>query len=189
MRVAISGTHCCGKSTLIDEFLLVHPEYKHEREPYAVFEEDYGELLAAEPSAEDFHRQLEFMVELSETYRSSDRVIFKRSPVDFLAYMLALEDLGRSGSDARLIEVSLGVVRDAVELLDLIVFLPLEGRSEVGEDEDPELRSAVNARLLGIFSEGDFNLFGSERPALLEAFGSTTQRLATLQTALKRDTS
>ena len=79
MRVAISGTHCCGKSTLIDEFLMVHPEYSHEREPYAVFEEDYGEMLAAEPSAEDFHRQLEFMVERLETYRSGDRVIFIRS--------------------------------------------------------------------------------------------------------------
>lgn len=27
MRVAISGTHCCGKSTLIDAFLLGHRDY------------------------------------------------------------------------------------------------------------------------------------------------------------------
>jgi hypothetical protein len=187
MRVAISGTHCCGKSTLIDELLRGHPEYNHEREPYAVFEEDYGEMLAAEPSAEDFHRQLEFMVERLETYRPGDRVIFERSPVDFLAYMLALDDLGRSGSDSRLIEVSLSEVRDAVQLLDLIVFLPLDERSVVAEEEDPELRSAVNTRLVGIFGERDFNLFGSERPALLEVFGSTAQRLRTLEAALKED--
>ena len=42
MRVAISGTHACGKSTLIDEFLLVHPEFTHEPEPYTVLDEDYG---------------------------------------------------------------------------------------------------------------------------------------------------
>ena len=40
MRVAISGTHCCGKSTLIDEFLSAHPDFAHEPEPYTVLQED-----------------------------------------------------------------------------------------------------------------------------------------------------
>ncbi|MEP7274548.1 MAG: hypothetical protein ABI882_23865, partial [Acidobacteriota bacterium] len=69
MRVAISGTHSCGKSTLVDEFLLVHPDFTHEPEPYTVLEEDYGEVFAAEPSPEDFFRQLEFNIDRLRSYQ------------------------------------------------------------------------------------------------------------------------
>src|ERR1700730_8160518 len=62
MRVAISGTHCSGKSSLINEFLLAHPDFAHEPEAYEALQEDYGQTFAADPSAEDFHRQLEYNV-------------------------------------------------------------------------------------------------------------------------------
>lgn len=87
MRVAVSGTHCCGKGTVIDEFLLTHPDYAHEPEPYAALEEDYSEVFAAEPSLDDFHRQFEFNVDRLRRYRPGERVIYERSPADFLAYM------------------------------------------------------------------------------------------------------
>ena len=55
MRVAISGTHGCGKSTLIDAFLLDHRDYLHEPEPYEALQDLYGEAFGAEPSSEDFY--------------------------------------------------------------------------------------------------------------------------------------
>ena len=33
MRIAVSGTHFIGKSTLIEDFIKQHPEYKCELEP------------------------------------------------------------------------------------------------------------------------------------------------------------
>jgi hypothetical protein len=72
MRVAISGTHGCGKSTLIDAFLLTHGEYVHEPEPYEALQEVYGEAFAAEPSAEDFYRQLEYLVGRLHEYPAGD---------------------------------------------------------------------------------------------------------------------
>lgn len=186
MRVAVSGTHCCGKSTLIAEFLTGHPEYKHEQEPYTLLVEDYGETLGAEPSADDFYRQLEFMVERLQVYSPGDRVIFERSPVDFVAYMLALDDLGRDKSGTRLVNDSLEMVHDAVQQLDTILFLPLSDNDGNYEDEDPALRKMVNERLVRIFCEAEFDLFTSERPpTVLEALGSTTQRLRTLEGALR----
>jgi hypothetical protein len=185
MRVAISGTHCSGKSTLIDEFLLTHPDFAHEPEPYTVLEEDYGEAFAAHPSPEDFYRQLEFNVDRLRRYRSGKRVIFERCPVDFLAYMLALDDLQRNNEPMELVETSLGIVTEAVKLLDLILFLPLDDVDHVGnamsDSEDPELRAAVNRRLEGIVSDDDFNLFAAHRPEVLEARDSTAQRLRTLE--------
>src|SRR5262245_35756139 len=126
MRIAISGTHCTGKSTLIDKFLLAHPDFVHESEPYLVLVEDYGEDFAAEPSADDFYRQLEFNLDRLRHYRSGEKVIYERSPVDFLAYLLALSDLRRDRQAVALVEQALGLVHEGIEFLDLIVFLPLD---------------------------------------------------------------
>lgn len=34
MRIAVSGTHFIGKSTLIEDFIEKYPNYKSEVEPY-----------------------------------------------------------------------------------------------------------------------------------------------------------
>ena len=184
MRVAVSGTHCCGKSTLIDEFLLAHPEYEHEPEPYVVLVEEYDAIFGAQPSTDDFCKQLEFMVTRLQDYRAGDRVIFERSPIDFIGYMLALEDLGRERTARKLVEQCLPIVRDALQRVDLIVFLPVGDDASVDKSEDPALRESVNERLVGIYREGDLDLLTSIRPIVLEASGSTPQRLRTLESAV-----
>ena len=40
MRVAVSGSHSVGKSTLIAAFLSRHPEYAHEPEAFEVLADD-----------------------------------------------------------------------------------------------------------------------------------------------------
>jgi hypothetical protein len=187
MRIAVSGTHCCGKSTLIEEFLLAHADYAHEPEPYIVLQEDYGEIFASEPSADDFYRQLEFNISRLRVYQASERVIYERCPVDFLAYLLALHDLRRDKEAMQLVNRSLGIVKDAIALLDLIVFLPLNDITGniMPDSEDQELRITVNDRLVGIFREDDFNFFTPRNPVVLEIEGATAQRLLKLESALK----
>ena len=113
-------------------------------------------------------------------------VIYERCPIDFLAYMLALGDLGRDKEASWLAERSLGMVKDAIGLLDLILFLPLDDidSSVISDSEDEELRIAVDSRLVGIFRDDDFDLFTSRRPVVLEATGHTAQRLLKLEVAL-----
>jgi hypothetical protein len=186
MRVAISGTHCCGKSTLVDAFLLDHGDYAHEPEAYEALQDVLGEAFAADPSADDFYRQLEYHAGRLRQYRGGDRVIFERCPADYLAYLLALGDLGRDTADAGLAEQAVGVVRDAVSRLDLVVFLPLDGGVGGAPDsEDPELRRAVDARLDDILLVDDFEIFQADQPAVVEAVGTTAQRLRTLEAALR----
>lgn len=146
--------------------------------------DEYGEAFGAEPSVDDFYRQLEFMVERLQDYGPQHQVIFERSPIDFVAYMLALGDLGRDRSKTRVVNDSLEMVHDAIEQLDLIVFLPLGDHEGTYEDEDSALREMVNERLMGIFREAELDLFTSVRPKVLEAIGSTTQRLRILESAL-----
>src|SRR5215211_3229445 len=91
MRIAVSGTHGTGKSTLIDEFLRAHPNFIHEPEPYTVMVEDLGEEFSAEPCVEDLYRQLEFNIDRLRQHAPGERVIYERCPLDFLAYIDALD--------------------------------------------------------------------------------------------------
>lgn len=171
MRIAVSGTHCTGKSTLIDEFLRAHPEFVHEPEPYTVLVEDLGEEFAAEPCVEDFHRQLEFNIDRLQQHAPGDRVIYERCPVDFLAYMDAL--------DSKSVEALLNPISDAMRNLDLILYLPLNDTAS--DSEYPKLRKAVDRRLSAIFRDDEFGVLSSCSATIVEARGSTVQRLRIIE--------
>jgi hypothetical protein len=187
MRVAVSGTHCSGKSTFIDHFLITHPDFTHEPEPYIVLQEDYGEVFAAELSADDFYRQLEFNIDRLRRYQPSERVIYERCPIDFIAYLLALSDLRIDKEASLLVERSLDTVKDGIELLDLIVFLPLDGMDSniMFGAEDQELRIAVDDWLVDILRGDDLNIFSFCRPMILEVRGSTEERLLQIESLLE----
>lgn len=61
MRIAISGTHFSGKSTLIATLLKQFPNFTSVEEPYVLLEEQ-GYEFSNPPSIEDFEQQLEFSV-------------------------------------------------------------------------------------------------------------------------------
>jgi len=185
MRIAVSGTHGVGKSTLIDEFLLAHPDFAHEAEAYEALQEEYGESFAAEPSAEDFYRQLEYSVGRLHQYGSGDRVILERCPVDYIAYMFALAELGRDRDAARVLENSFGIAQSAIALLDVVVFLPANDlHHEAPVSEDLELRSAVDTRLERILIDDDLGWFASSHPVVLMATGTTAKRLQTIESTV-----
>lgn len=169
MRIAVSGTHASGKTTLIEAFVARHPEYAFEPEPYAVLTEIHGDQFAHPPTVDDFQRQLAFQIETLERFGPGDNVIFERAPADFLAYMIAIGEC----------EDSADVVREAMAHFDLIVFLPLDARApiDVGMDEDLELRDAVDDVLRDI-------LLDDAGPLVIEARGSVKQRLVALESAL-----
>lgn len=168
MRIAVSGTHGVGKSTLIDEFLHQHPEFVHEPEPYTVMSEDLGEEFSAEPCVEDFRRQLEFNVDRLNQHTPKEDVIYERCPVDFLAYIQAL--------DPQSAETLLNEVSEAMQQLDLIVYLPLDETTSSGDF--PKLQRAVDRRLNKIFRENEYGII------VVEAEGQTDRRLRTLEKAI-----
>lgn len=181
----MSGTHCSGKSTLIDAFLRARPGYAHEPEPHEWLEA-HGEPFADEPDAAAFHRQLEVSVERLAGYPRGSRVVFERSPLDFLAYLLALEDLGRAGRDCELTATAIELVAAGLQHLELLVILPLD-ESTAGvapAAEDLELRSAMNDRLMEIIATDPYSLFDREGPRILEVRGTPAQRVAVLQRAV-----
>lgn len=167
MRIAVSGTHCVGKSTLIDEFLRVHSDYIHEPEPYTTLVEDLGEEFSAEPCVDDFLRQLEFSITLLAKHARGEKVIYERCPLDFLAYIEALEP--------DRVHDLLGPISTAVKNLDLIVYLPIETGLDYDIDaEYPKLRKAVDRRLNAILLDDEFGILSTP---VIQATGSTAQRV------------
>ncbi len=175
MRIAVSGTHSVGKSTLVDEFLRAHTDFAHEPEPYTVLVEDFGEEFAAEPCEEDFYRQLEFNVERLKQHGPGEHVIYERCPIDFLAYLAALK--------CQTIDTALTLVSEGTQHLDLIVYLPLDEDDDSDADY-PKLRKAVDRKLSAIFREAEFEVFSSTNAVAIEAKGSTAQRLRILEQAM-----
>jgi hypothetical protein len=173
MRIAVSGTHGVGKSTLIDEFLRTHPAFTHEPEPYTVMVEDFGEEFSDDPNVEDFRRQLEFNIDRLRQHAPVENVIYERCPMDFLAYIDALE----TGS----VEAWLAPVSQVMKNLDLIVYLPLD-TDQILESEYPKLQKAVDRRLSAMLLDDELGIISTR---IVEAKGSIPQRLCILEDAMQ----
>ena len=133
MRIAVSGAHRTGKTTLVDELARALPTYAAVDEPYYLLEEE-GHEFAEMPSLEDFELQLERSIEC--IVESEKDAIFDRCPADILAYLFTHDD-----ADGFDVEPWLSRVRRAMQQLDLIVFVPVENPDRV-------MVSAANERRL-----------------------------------------
>lgn len=147
MRIAFSGSHRVGKTTLVERIAERLPAYATVDEPYDLLEEDAYEF-ASPPSLEDFEAQL--VRSLAELGDAGSDLLFDRCPVDMLAYLLEHDDATAFEPD-----LWLDRIRDAVHTLDLVVFVPIEGvdRIALARHEDAEHRRAVNDRLRELLIE------------------------------------
>ncbi len=141
MRIAFSGAHRTGKSTLLEQVADSLSGYATVDEPYYLLEED-GYETPEVPSLEDFQAQLERSLQVLEA--GAPNVLFDRCPADILAYLETHEDSSEFEP-----EDWIDRVRDAMESLDLVLFVPVEARDRiaVAEPEERRLRRAVHDRL------------------------------------------
>lgn len=177
MRIAISGTHRSGKSTLVEALSDELPEYSTVEEPYYLLVEE-GYEFAEMPSVEDFELQLERSIAYLE--ERDENVIFDRCPADLVSYLL-------THSEAEEFDLKrwLPRVRKAMATLDLIVFLPVEERDRIvlPSSEDAELRLLVGEKLKEILLE---NPFGFDVD-VLEVTGAPRERVQRVMAYLRGD--
>lgn len=176
MRIVVSGTHASGKSTLISDFAIRHPDFTVLPDPFDLVDEAWDQ-----PSPTLFARQLRVTAQRLAPDEIVGNVIAERGPLDFLAYLLALHEVTGVPGSPELLERSAIVTAEALAHVDLLVVLPLNSADaiDVGADEDPELRSAMNDVLMDLVDDPD--LVGS-RLKVEEVVGSPTDRLHQLET-------
>lgn len=153
MRIAISGTHLTGKSTMIDALVDQLPGYVAVPEPYEILEEQ-GYDFAHPPTVEDYVVQLRQSLALHR--RSSRNIIFDRCPLDFVAYILA-----SPGSDRFDIEQWRAPILAALASLDLIVAIHIDPvHDPIGSIEDAAFRTAVDTELRDLLDSDSLDLCG-----------------------------
>ena len=166
MRIAISGAHRTGKTTLVEELSRALPTYGVVDEPYYLLA-DEGYEFPEMPSLEDFELQLERSIEC--ILESGEDQLFDRCPADVLAYLVSHQD-----ADGFDVDPWLPRVRRAMQWLDVLVFVPVEepDRVSVAEPEEDELRRRVDEELRDIVLEDRWS-FGLET---IEVRGSPRER-------------
>jgi len=176
MRIVVSGTHASGKSTLIADFVAAHPEFEVLDDPFESIDE-----VSDAPDAGAFFAQLRVAAARLHTLPPQAEVIAERGPLDFVAYLRALESLRRPGRSSDLRERGVQLAEASAGCVDLLVVLPLTARDRIGvpADEDPELREAMDEALLELIDDSD--LVGTAR--VVELTGSPAERLAGLEEA------
>ncbi len=176
MKIAVSGAHAVGKSTLIDVVAATLPGFVVLEEPYIGLLES-GYIFEDPPAAEDFEVQLERS--LAAVAGGGENLMFDRAPADFLAYLAVLR---RHEVDA--ISGYWNDVAAAMRDFDLIVYVPVErpDRIEVPRSEYPRLRKRVDEVLRRFLVENDLGV--TEK--VVEVGGSLTERGNQVATAIEQ---
>ena len=173
MRIGISGTHGTGKTTLVEALGARLPGHTPVDEPYFLLEEE-GYASAHPPAPEDYRAQLARGVRALAA--PAARAIFDRTPLDPLAYLLALgADIGAADAPA---------IRAALASLDLLVILPITPETERALPRAGlrRLRAAMNDALLDLVQDDPLDLCRGLRAITLD--GPLAGRVSAVLAAL-----
>lgn len=173
MRIAVSGTHFSGKSTLVTSLLKELPNYISVDEPYVLLEQE-GYECGDPPILEDFEQHFERSIAVIQ--ESQNNTIFDRCPLDCLAYALAVTEDSTFGETFD-IESWIQKMEDTIQRLDLIIFIPIEYRDRIPlpASEDLKLRVSVDEKLQEMIFEDSLAVLKTIK--VLEVTGSLQERV------------
>jgi hypothetical protein len=171
MRIAVSGTHLTGKSTLVEALGARMPDHRTVPEPYEMLLER-GYEFAHPPTAEDFVVQLKQSI--ASLRRRAPNMIFDRCPLDFVGYLAAT-----AGGECFDVEAWRMPIAAAMATLDLVVSVRIDpAHDPVGRVEDAAYRADVDAWLEEIVDDDSLDLHGEV--ALLPLDGPWERRVDTV---------
>ena len=194
MRIAISGSHSLGKSTVVRDWAAAHPSFHREEEPYrALGLHGPYEILFREASTR-LHNGIQMYYNISRIHRyasPSDHVIFDRAPIDYLAYSQYTANQRSTDIDDEYVASMIPAVRESLDHLDILAFVPKSEAWPVAMEDDGirpvdhAYRDEVDAIFKQIYREGRFNVMPEQQaPLLIELVGPAEQRLEQLQSAI-----
>lgn len=149
-RVVVSGTHASGKSTLVSDLAAACAPAEVLPDPFELVDD-----AAAEPDASTFVEQMHVAAARLEEVSGPGRlVVAERGPLDLLAYLDALVELGRPTADPVAADDARETVARAMDGVDLVLVLDPDDVPEP-EEEDPDLRAAMHEALLVLLDDPD----------------------------------
>lgn len=127
MRIAVSGSHSLGKSTVVNDWVAAHPEYRREEEPYRALSLAGPYEIRFRDASTRLQNGIQMYYSISRVHRFSActaDVIFDRAPVDSIAYSVYTANQGTTDIDAAFVETLVPAVRESLDHLDILAFVP-----------------------------------------------------------------
>lgn len=175
VRIAVSGTHLTGKTTLIDALAERMPNHTVVPEPYELLIER-GYDFAHPPTIEDFVAQLRQSI--ATLRRRTPNLLVDRCPLDFLGYLAATP-----GGERFDVERWRAPIAAAMASLDMVVAVRIDSAHDpVGLVEDAAYRAEVDDHLREIMDDDEFDLCGDV--AILPLAGPWDRRVETVMAAI-----
>ena len=157
----------------------------------------YGpyEILFRDASTK-LHNGIQMYYNISRIHRysqSTDDVIFDRAPVDYLAYSQYTANQGCTDIDAAFVESLVPAVRESLDHIDILAFVPksdawpVEMEADGIRPVDHAYRDEVDAIFKQIYREGRYQVMPEKNaPQLIELWGPPDQRLEQLRSAIDK---
>jgi len=127
MRIAISGSHSLGKSTVVNDWVARHPHFSREEEPYRALGLHGPYQILFRDASTRLHNGIQLYYSISRVHRyatTADDVIFDRAPVDYLAYSQYTADTGCTDINDAFVASMVPAVTESLDHLDILAFVP-----------------------------------------------------------------
>jgi predicted ATPase len=192
MRIAISGTACQGKTTLIKDFLGQWPNYVTPKKTYRDIIKENDLDHSSKTNKKTQWEILNFMIEEQQKYRRGQNIIFDRCPLDNLVYSLWAAEQPDNDIDDEFIKKCIPLVRESFRNLDIIFFTPITKVALVPLEEDdlretnPKTIEEIDNIFKAVHRDHEENpkttfFIVDDKPAIIEVFGSRTERIEILK--------
>jgi len=135
MRIAVSGTACSGKSTLVKNILTVWPNYKTPPKTYRDLIKEKNLPHSSSTSIDTQWDILNFMLDQLQSTSKDATVVFDRCPLDNLAYTLWAHDKGIEGFTKEYVDKAIKLTKESMRFLDVIFLLKYDPSIKVVDDE------------------------------------------------------
>jgi AAA domain len=188
MRIAIVGSACQGKTTLVNDIIKTWPAYKAHESGYRKVVKEKNLLINKETNKETQETILKCLVDDLKNYSAGEKIIFDRCPLDNIVYSLWAEEKKTSDIDSEFIKECIPLVQESMHNLDIIFYIPItkaasvipiprENR-EVDYNFINEIDNIFKALSHQYYRTGHSPFFPKEdRPPIIEIFGTPEERI------------
>lgn len=190
-KIAISGTACQGKSTLIRDMLTRWPMLSTPEKTYRDIIKEKGLTINKFGTAECQEIILNALVDQAMESHGGKKVVLDRCPLDNLVYSIWLNAKNPEAMPDEAVAKAIKIVRESVKFLDAIFFIPLTSVHKVPlvedtlRDADPEyieeidniFKEIIKTQQKGI----DVFLPIEDCPPIIEVFGDRQTRIKMLE--------
>jgi len=193
MRIGVSAAQNMGKTTLINDFVKVFPNFKIAGNSYREKAKKEGVKLNREGDEESQKIIRDAIIDDLQKYdRKKDNIVHDRTILDYLAYTLWL-NANNKVSDL-FVNQQIPIVKETLGFYDVIFFIPIVQGYEIpivpSKDGQRELDPVYRTEMDNIFKAIITDYWKKEKriffpnencPAVIECWGTPEERIEMLK--------